>query len=457
MRPMPSRSQVTGGRVRFENVVFDYDPRRPILKGVSFDIPAGHKVAVVGPSGSGKSTLVRLLFRFYDVTGGSIAIDGQDVRSVGQLSLRRAIGVVPQDTVLFNDTVAANIAYGRPGASQAEIEAAAGVAQIHDFIAEPARRLRHHGRRARPQALRRREAAGRDRAGHAEEPAGPGARRGDLGPRQPHRAGAAGRARARSPPGRTTLVIAHRLSTVIDADEIIVLEHGSVIERGTHMQLLARRRALRRDVAPAAGEPGDRGGGIGWQSRRRCPHARKPTAENAMDLQLDGKLALVTGSTAGIGLAIAKALAGEGARSSSTAAARPGSARRWRVSADPSQARLEPLAADLGSAEGAELALQRFPDLDILVNNLGIFEPRPFEEIRDDEWEQMIEVNFMSGVRLSRHHLPRMKASGLGPDHLHGLEVGGEHPNRDDPLRRHQDHADRPGAWLGRDHGRHRR
>ncbi|HEX8376015.1 MAG TPA: ABC transporter ATP-binding protein/permease, partial [Geminicoccaceae bacterium] len=126
--------QVRGGEVRFEGVRFAYDQRRPILDGVGFVIPAGRKLAVVGPSGAGKSTLVRLLFRFYEVTGGGVTVDGQDVRSVTQDTLRRAIGVVPQDTVLFNDTIAANIAYGRPGASQEEVERAAKVAQIHDFI-----------------------------------------------------------------------------------------------------------------------------------------------------------------------------------------------------------------------------------------------------------------------------------------------------------------------------------
>ncbi|MCW5672887.1 MAG: ABC transporter ATP-binding protein/permease, partial [Hydrogenophaga sp.] len=123
-----------GGAVRFEEVHFGYDARRPILKGVSFAIPAGHKVAVVGASGAGKSTLARLLYRFYDVDGGAVTIDGQDLRAVSQASLRRAIGIVPQDTVLFNDTIAYNIAYGRTAASPAEIEQAARLARIHDFV-----------------------------------------------------------------------------------------------------------------------------------------------------------------------------------------------------------------------------------------------------------------------------------------------------------------------------------
>ncbi len=231
---------VSGGHVRFEGVVFDYDPRRPILKGVSFEIPAGHKVAVVGPSGSGKSTLVRLLFRFYEVGGGGIAIDGQDVRDVTQLSLRRSIGVVPQDTVLFNDTVAANIAYGRPGASQEEVEAAARVAQIHDFIASMPdgyatkvgeRGLKLSGGEKQRVAIARVMLKNPpvlvlDEATSA------------LDSRTEQ---ALQEALERIAAGRTTLVIAHRLSTVIDADEIVVLEHGQVVERGTHLELLARR------------------------------------------------------------------------------------------------------------------------------------------------------------------------------------------------------------------------
>ena len=231
---------VTGGHVRFEGVVFDYDPRRPILKGVSFEISAGHKVAVVGPSGSGKSTLVRLLFRFYEVGGGGIAIDGQDVRDVTQLSLRRSIGVVPQDTVLFNDTVAANIAYGRPGASQEEVEAAARVAQIHDFIASMPdgyatkvgeRGLKLSGGEKQRVAIARVMLKNPpvlvlDEATSA------------LDSRTEQ---ALQEALERIAAGRTTLVIAHRLSTVIDADEIVVLEYGQVVERGTHVELLARR------------------------------------------------------------------------------------------------------------------------------------------------------------------------------------------------------------------------
>ena len=239
-RPEARSLAVRGGNVRFDDVVFDYDPRRAILKGVSFEIPAGHKVAVVGPSGSGKSTLVRLLFRFYEVGDGAISIDGQDIREVTQLSLRRSIGVVPQDTVLFNDTVAANIAYGRPGASQEEVEAAARVAQIHDFIQGlpegyatkvGERGLKLSGGEKQRVAIARVMLKNPpvlvlDEATSA------------LDSRTEQ---ALQEALERIAAGRTTLVIAHRLSTVIDAEEIIVLEHGRVMERGTHLELLARR------------------------------------------------------------------------------------------------------------------------------------------------------------------------------------------------------------------------
>ena len=148
-------SEGSAGEVRFDDVWFGYQPDRTILKGLDLTIPAGHKLAIVGPTGAGKSTISRLMFRFYDVTGGRILIDGQDIRDVTQDSLRAAIGVVPQDTVLFNDTIRYNIGYGRPGASQEEIEHAARLAQVHEFVLRLPRGLRHEGRRTRPETVRR--------------------------------------------------------------------------------------------------------------------------------------------------------------------------------------------------------------------------------------------------------------------------------------------------------------
>jgi ATP-binding cassette subfamily B protein len=230
---------VTEGMVRFENVSFAYDPARPILHGVSFEIPAGRTVAVVGPSGAGKSTLARLLYRFYDVTGGRITIDGQDIRQVTQASLRRAIGIVPQDTVLFNDTVGYNIGYGRAGASQAEVEAAARAAHIHDFIAATPkgyatmvgeRGLKLSGGEKQRVAIARTLLKNPpvlifDEATSALDSANERAIQAEL---------------KSAAQGKTALVIAHRLSTVADAHEIVVLEAGGVVERGTHAELLAR-------------------------------------------------------------------------------------------------------------------------------------------------------------------------------------------------------------------------
>ncbi len=229
---------VSGGAVRFRNVTFAYDPARPILHDVSFDIPAGKTVAVVGPSGAGKSTLARLLYRFYDVGGGAISIDGQDLRAVTQHSLRRAIGIVPQDTVLFNDTVAYNIAYGRPGASQDEIEGAARAAHIHAFIeATPKgyatmvgeRGLKLSGGEKQRVAIARTLLKNPplmifDEATSALDSANERAIQGEL---------------AQAAQGRTTLVIAHRLSTVVNAAQILVMAEGRIVERGTHAELLA--------------------------------------------------------------------------------------------------------------------------------------------------------------------------------------------------------------------------
>ncbi len=239
-RPGATALVVDGADVRFANVRFAYDERRPILDGVDFTIPSGRKLAIVGPSGAGKSTIVRLLFRFYDVTGGAIRIAGQDIRDVTQASLRAAIGVVPQDTVLFNDTIGANIAYGRPGASQREIEAAARVAQIHDFIAGlpdgyatvvGERGLKLSGGEKQRVAMAR--VLLKDPAILVLDEATSA-----LDSRTEQ---ALQEALARVAQGRTTLVIAHRLSTIVDADEIVVLENGRIVERGTHAALLAGR------------------------------------------------------------------------------------------------------------------------------------------------------------------------------------------------------------------------
>jgi ATP-binding cassette subfamily B protein len=228
-----------GGEVRFENVHFGYRPNREILHGVSFTIPAGKRVAIVGPTGSGKSTISRLLFRFYDVTGGRVLIDGQDIRDLTQDSVRAAIGVVPQDTVLFNDTIRYNIGYGKPTASAEEIEQAAKLAQVHDFVLRlpegyetmvGERGLKLSGGEKQRVAIARTILKDPrililDEATSA------------LDTRTEQEIQGAFRAVMTH---RTTLVIAHRLSTVIDADEIIVLHDGAIEERGTHAALLAR-------------------------------------------------------------------------------------------------------------------------------------------------------------------------------------------------------------------------
>jgi len=230
---------VRGGAMRFEHVAFSYDGRRQVLHDVTFEVPAGHKVAVVGSSGAGKSTLSRLLFRFYDVTGGSIEIDGQDIRDVTQASLRRAIGIVPQDTVLFNDTIFYNIAYGRPDATRAEIIDAAKAAHIHDFIESlpdkydsivGERGLKLSGGEKQRVAiartlLKRPPIVVFDEATSALDSHTEKAIQAEL------------RALAEN---HTSLVIAHRLSTVMDADQILVMDRGRIVERGDHATLLAR-------------------------------------------------------------------------------------------------------------------------------------------------------------------------------------------------------------------------
>jgi ATP-binding cassette, subfamily B, heavy metal transporter len=253
------------GSLSFDDVTFAYDAERPILKGISFDVPAGHTVAIVGPSGAGKSTISRLLYRFYDVTGGRITIDGQDIAEVTQASLRKAIGMVPQDTVLFNDTVRYNIRYGRPDATDAEVEAAAKLAQIHDFVLSLPKQYESMV----------------------------GERGLKLSGGEKQRVSIA-RTILKSPPilvldeatsaldsfteqeiqtalktvskNRTTLVIAHRLSTVVDADEIIVLDKGLIAERGTHTGLLRKKGLYARM----------------WNRQREADEARKKLAEAAL-------------------------------------------------------------------------------------------------------------------------------------------------------------------------------
>ena len=238
-KPDARALNVIGGEVVLDDIHFGYDPERPILKGVSVRVPPGQRVAIVGPSGSGKSTIGRLLFRFYDVNGGALRIDGQDVRDVTQDSLHGQIGVVPQDTVLFNDTIFYNIAYGRPDAARFEIEAAAKAAKIHDFI------------HSLPQGYETLV----------------GERGLKLSGGEKQRVGIA-RTLLKNPPillldeatsaldteterdiqesllemgqGRTVITIAHRLSTIADADHIVVLEGGVIVEEGTHTELLAR-------------------------------------------------------------------------------------------------------------------------------------------------------------------------------------------------------------------------
>ena len=233
-----SRSSVSSGNVRFDDVRFAYDPERPILKGLSFEVPAGKTVAIVGPSGAGKSTISRLLFRLYDVSSGKILIDGQDIRNVTQASLRASIGMVPQDTVLFNDTIRYNIRYGRWDASDAEVEEAAQLAQIDTFIRMSPkgyetqvgeRGLKLSGGEKQRVAIARTVLKAPpilvlDEATSALDS---------------HTEHEIQEALERVSRGRTSLVIAHRLSTIVGADEIIVLDQGRIAERGTHAGLLA--------------------------------------------------------------------------------------------------------------------------------------------------------------------------------------------------------------------------
>ncbi|MCH4893786.1 ATP-binding cassette domain-containing protein [Sphingomonas sp. SFZ2018-12] len=254
--------RVSDGEVRFEQVTFGYNPDRLILKGIDLVVPAGSTLAVVGPSGAGKSTLARILFRFYDLTGGRVTIDGQDIARVTQTSLRQAIGIVPQDTVLFNDTIGYNIAYGREGADQAEVEAAARGAAIGDFIASLTdgydtrvgeRGLKLSGGEKQRVAIARTLLKNPpililDEATSA------------LDSRTEAEIQDTLEAIER---GRTTIVIAHRLSTIVNADQIVVLDQGRIAERGTHAELLRRgglyaemwnRQASEREEALAAAE-----------------------------------------------------------------------------------------------------------------------------------------------------------------------------------------------------------
>jgi ATP-binding cassette subfamily B protein len=261
-RPGAPPLTVRAGAVAFRHVDFHYDFRRPILSDVDFRIPSGAMIAIVGPSGAGKSTIARLLFRFYDVDAGTIEIDGQDIREVTQDSLRQAIGVVPQDTVLFNDTIYYNIAYGRPGATPAEIEEAARLARIHDFVVGlpdgyetfvGERGLKLSGGEKQRVAiarviLKRPRILVFDEATSALDTKTEREIQASL---------------AEVSAGRTTLVIAHRLSTIVDADEILVLDGGQIVERGHHAELVRRRgvyaamwarqqEAARREAALAA-------------------------------------------------------------------------------------------------------------------------------------------------------------------------------------------------------------
>ena len=238
-RPGAKTLRVRKGEIKFENVSFAYDPERPILKNVSFEVPTGKMVAIVGPSGAGKSTISRILFRFYEISRGKVLIDGQNIRDVTQASLRAAIGMVPQDTVLFNDTIEYNIRYGKPDASSAEVREAARLAQIHEFIVTlpqgydslvGERGLKLSGGEKQRVAIARTILKSPpilmlDEATSALDS---------------HTEKEIQDALERVAENRTSLVIAHRLSTVVHADNIIVLDHGEIVEHGTHLELLAK-------------------------------------------------------------------------------------------------------------------------------------------------------------------------------------------------------------------------
>ena len=238
-RPSAKTLRVRKGEIKFENVSFAYDPERPILKNVSFEVPAGKMVAIVGPSGAGKSTISRILFRFYEISRGKVLIDGQNIRDVTQASLRAAIGMVPQDTVLFNDTIEYNIRYGKPDASSAEVREAARLAQIHEFIVTlpqgydslvGERGLKLSGGEKQRVAIARTILKSPpilmlDEATSALDS---------------HTEKEIQDALERVAENRTSLVIAHRLSTVVHADNVIVLDHGEIVEHGTHLELLAK-------------------------------------------------------------------------------------------------------------------------------------------------------------------------------------------------------------------------
>jgi ATP-binding cassette subfamily B protein len=262
------------GEIVFDDVRFAYDVERPILKGISFHVPAGKTVAIVGPSGAGKSTISRLLYRFYDVTGGRILVDGQDISLVTQKSLRAAIGMVPQDTVLFNDTIRYNIRYGRPDATDEQVEAAAKMAQIHKFVMSlpkgydslvGERGLKLSGGEKQRVSIARTILKGPpililDEATSALDTFTEQEIQGAL---------------RKVSHNRTTVVIAHRLSTVVDADEIIVLDGGLIAERGTHLQLLRRK-----GIYAAM-----------WNRQREAEEARKLLAEKLDESELAAKAA----------------------------------------------------------------------------------------------------------------------------------------------------------------------